>query len=457
MKMAGRGAAVDLTRGKPVRLILEFAVPLIMGSLFQQVYSLSDTMIAGHVLGANALASIGSTASLYTLMIGFAMGMSNGCGIVIGRIYGAKDTERLRRASAMMLLVNLAIGLVLTVLTIAFSDTLMRLLNIPDEILAQARSYMVVIFGGIPVTVLYNMCAAYMRALGNSRAPLRFLILSCCLNLVLDVLLLVVFRTGVAGAAWATVAAQAVSVLFSFRYIFREFADFLPRKQDIVPDAGLVREMTANGLSMAMMSSVVHMGTVIMTSAVNQLGPAAITADTAARRMFSFISSPMSNLAASGAAFISQNYGAREYARVRRGFRDVVLMELAWCLTAGIAMLALGAWAVQTVTGTTDSEIIRMGALNLRIGALLYMPLGTLLAVRQAMQALGMHIVPVLSSSIELAMKLACAWLVVPAYGYNGACLGEPSTWLACAVFIGGIYLVRRRSLYPDKKGEVTV
>ncbi|MGN0779465.1 MAG: MATE family efflux transporter [Aristaeellaceae bacterium] len=449
MTAVRRGSAVDMTQGNPLRLILLFALPVLLGQLFQQLYTISDTMIAGHYLGDNALASIGASASLYSMILSFAMGIANGCGIVLGRMFGMRDMPRLRRASGAMILLNLLVGVSLTAIMLLLCRPMLVWLHTPAAVFEQAHSYLAILCGGFVVTVMYNACAAFMQALGNSRTALYFLVISCVLNLLLDVVMVMLLDWGVQGAALATVMAQGVSALLSMLYIRRHFAAYLPARKDR-PDRRLMGEMASTGLAMGLMYSVYAIGSVVMQGAINSLGAAVITAHTGARKILELMMKPAAALGTAASAFVSQNRGAGQWARIRTALRQVEVMVAAWSLMVTVILYGAGESLIRGILGTGNAEIVRLAVMNLCINAPLYLPEGILVTMRQAMQSLGMKVVPVLASSIELVMKLLCAWLVVPAWGYLGASWGEPSTWAVCAVFIVAVYFARRKKIYPD-------
>ena len=440
-------AAVDMTHGSPVRLILKFALPLLAGQLLQQVYVLSDTMITGHFIGDSAIAAIGASAALHDLIINFAVGVCNGCGILIGQYYGSGRMDRLRRATAVMLMFCALLGAVLTAAMVLGMEPLMRLLNTPESVFAQALGYARIVCGGVAVTILYNMCASFMRSLGNARMPLIALVLSCLLNLVLDVLFVIALQAGVVGTALATLIAQGVSALVSILYILRALRPFLPEREDFRAPRAIWRSMAASGLSMGLMNSVYAFGTVAMQGAINGLGEAAMTANISAKRILGLAGAPMGNLGTASAVFISQNYGAHRFDRVRTGIKRSMVMVLLWSGFATVALLALGTQLMRLLIGTTNPDILRYGTMAMRASAVMFTPLALLLVLRQQMQSMGMHVAPVVSSSIELVIKVAAAYLVVPVLGYAGACWVEPATWLVCSAFLLLVYMVRRNSV----------
>ena len=447
MPVSRKRAAVDMTHGSPVRLILQFTLPMLVGQLLQQVYLLSDTMITGHFIGDSAIAAIGASTPLHDLMVNFATGMGNGCGILISQLYGAGRMDRLRKATAVMLMICVLLGVGLTLVMVLCMEPLLRLLNTPESVFSQALGYARIVCGGVAVTILYNMCASFMRALGNARMPLVALMIACVLNLVLDVVFVIGLHAGVAGTGLATLIAQGVSALVSIAYILRALRPFLPRREDFRAPGALWRAMASSGLSMGLMNSVYSFGNVTMQSAINGIGEAAMTAHTSAKRILNLTGAPMANLGAAGAVFISQNYGAHRFERVRTGIRRTLTMVFLWEGLATIAMFTLGPQLLRLLIGTTNPDILRYGTMTLQASATMFFPLAYLVTIRQAMQSMGMHVAPVISSSIELVVKVVAAFLVVPRFGYAGACWVEPSTWLLCCLFLMVIYAVRRRDV----------
>lgn len=442
----------DMTEGEPVRLILGFAVPLFIGNVFQQLYSLADTMIAGHSLGDGAIAAIGATSSIYTLIIYFASGLNSGYAILVTQRFGSHDSEGFKRAAGAMLILNLAGAALLTALAMLVLVPMMRFLNTPPAIFDEAYTYISIICGGMVTTLVYNMLASYLRAMGNSRTPLYFLMLSCLLNLSLDALFIMVLHMGVAGAALATVIAQAVSGLLCALYILRNYREYLPEPRHFAPDRVLIGEMLSTGLAMAMMQCVFAIGSVILQRAINGLGKTQgeyiITAHTAARRLIDILMMPLGTLSAAASTFVGQNWGAGRLSRVKEGLRKTLILEVCWGVIAAVLAYGFGEGVIRLMTGTMDVRVLENAVMNLRINFLFYPELGVLVCLRTSMQAMGQKIAPLFSSSLELAVKVVFSLWVIPVYGYVSASLTEPLTWLMCMLLLGGIFLVRRRATY---------
>lgn len=438
----------DMTEGSPLRLILAFAVPLFIGNIFQQVYSMVDTMVVGYHLGDSAIAAIGATSSLYSLVINFAGGLNNGYGIVVTQRFGSHNRKEMKQAIAGMMLLDVVVTLLLTVLSLTFLRPLMGFMNTPDALFDQSYAYISVICGGMLATMGYNMFASILRAMGNSRSPLYFLILSCLLNIVLDVLFVVVFEWGISGAAIATVLAQLVSAISCGIFVLSNYREFLPGREDFQVPMSMISTLLSTGFSMALMSSLVDGGSVIFQRANNVLGETFITAHAASRKILMIMLQPQATIAVATSTFVGQNWGAKNADRVQTGLKRSLGLELAWGLLGTALVWLFGSGLVRFTTGTSDPKIIQSAVLSLRIHFSMFPFLGVLFCLRNAMQAMGQKLVPVLSSCIELAMKILSANLLIPNLGFLGTCITEPITWVLMVLFLTVVYLHRRKTLF---------
>lgn len=448
------GRVLDMTQGKPLGLILRFAVPLFIGNIFQQLYSMADTMVVGHHLGDQALAAIGATASLFSLIINFAGGLNNGYGIVVTQRFGSHDTRQMKQAIAGMLVLNAAAALVLTTLALICLRPLMSFMNTPAAVFDQAYRYMVIIFAGMAATMGYNLFAAILRAFGNSRSPLYFLILSSLLNILLDVLFVMVFSMGIGGAALATVLAQTVSAVLCGGYVWKYYREYLPEPSDFRVPKSILRNLYTMGFSMALMSSLVDLGSVFFIRANNVLGEAMITAYAAGRKLLIIMIQPQATIAVACSTFIAQNWGARKPDRIRTALRQSLLLELGWSFFASTVIFLFGAGLIRLTTGTEDPRIISSAVLSLRIHFAMFPVLGMLFCIRNALQAMGQKLAPVLSSGIELGMKILSANLFIPHLGFLGTCITEPITWGLMVIFLSTVYLSRRKALFASLSSE---
>jgi len=451
--MSNRKAAVlDMTKGNAVRMILTFAIPLFIGNIFQQVYSMVDTMVAGYCLGDQAIAAIGATSSLYGLIIDLAWGLNSGFALVVTQAFGAHDQGKIRKSIGHMMVLDGIITVVLTVLALIFLPALMRLMNTPETIFSQAYSYMAVIFAGMLATICYNMFAGILRAFGNSKTPLYFLIFSSMLNIALDLLFVAVFHMGVGGAALATVTAQAVSGILTGIYVYRNYREMMPRKEDFRLETGTAKEMLSTGSAMAFMYSVISLGSVVFQGATNILGESIIAAHTAARRIINILMQPMATIMDASGTFVAQNWGARQKQRIRDTLKKVMGMEIAWGLFSCLIVYLFGRTMIQFTIGTQNVEILDNAVMSLRIHFPFFPVLGVLLAMRVSMQSMGQKVAPVISSVIELVMKLLASVWLIPSFGFLGTCITEPVTWVIMTLFLMTVYCVKTKKMLTVKK-----
>ncbi|MDE6761824.1 MAG: MATE family efflux transporter [Lachnospiraceae bacterium] len=440
----------DMTTGIPIKVIIQFAIPLLIGTLFQQAYNIIDTMIAGYNLGDDAIAAIGATSALYSVLIYFANGMNNGFGIVMAQIFGAKNLSKMKKAVAATIILNIMTTILLTVIVLPFLRILLLWLDTPQEIFDMAYQYIFIILAGMTATISYNMCSGFMRAVGNSRTPLYFLIASCGINIILDILFILVLHLGVAGAALATVAAQLISAILCAIYIIKKYRIYMPEKKDWHLPKKLVLEMLSTGISMGLMSSVLAIGSIILQKGINHLGKDIITAHTASRRLFEFLMMPLQAVAVACSTFTGQNFGAKQFDRIRKALKQVLWLELLWSVISVVIAFLCGNMLIKMLTGTDNENIILNAAYNLKVCTVFFFPLGILFVLRNAMQAMGYRIVPILSSSIELVVKILSCVFVIPVMKYTGVVLTEPVIWVMCAAFLSVIYLkTKKKKMVP--------
>ena len=441
---------MDMTQGNSAKLILAFAIPLFIGNIFQQIYSMVDTAVAGYCLGDGAIAAIGATSSLYALLIDFSSGLNSGCAIVVTQRFGAHDEKKLKAAIAGMIELDAGITSALTILSLVFLRPLMRFMNTPDEIFEQAHQYIAVICAGMSATIAYNLFSSILRAFGNSRTSLYFLIISSVLNMGLDLLFVAALGMGVAGAALATVIAEGVSAFLCGLYIFRHYSGFLPGKEDFRVSASLIAELIASGIAMALMYCVVDLGSVIFQRANNRLGETIISAHTAARRIILIMMQPLATISTASSTFIGQNWGANKLERIRTALRQVTWLEIVWSLFGCALIYAFGNSLVRVTTGTTDPTVICNAVMSLRWHLSFFPALGCLLVLRTAMQAMGQKTIPILSSCIELGMKLLSAAFLIPHLGFFGTSITEPITWTLMLLFLATAYFISRAKFYQQ-------
>lgn len=420
----------SLTKGKPIRAILLFAVPLYIGQLFQLGYSLIDTRIIGSTLGEMSLAAVGATISLSDMLIEFLNGIICGFGIILSTFFGADDEKGLKRAIGGSIVLGLLGTLLISVLSLAFLPGILRLLNVSDELMPRASAYIRIILAGLFATTLYNICAAILRAIGDSYTPLIFLVISNLLNVVLDYVCILQLHMGVSGAAFATVFSQALSAFFCFLYMRKKYPGIRLGREDILPDKEICKRLLPTGLSMGFMISFVTLGSLALQTSINTFGTNIIVAHTAARKATSFFLIPFFVLGSALATYCGQNLGAKEYARIKKGIRDTVLLSFAWCAVALLVVFTLSPYMIRGITASAESEIIDTATLYLKINAVFYFLPAVICILRNSMQGFGDTKTPLVSSFIELAGKVLIAYLLAPVIGYMGVIISEPVVWV---------------------------
>lgn len=424
----------NLSEGKPLKLILQFALPLFIGQLFQLFYSLVDTRIVGETLGEAALAAVGSTSTLSDLLMSLLMGILNGFGIVIATYFGAKNETNMKKAIASTILFGTGMAIVISVLSLCCLTPLLQFLNVSEDLLPNARAYISVILAGLVIATLYNVCASILRAIGDSFTPLLFLILSAILNIFLDYAFILNFHMGVAGAAYATLLSQAVSAILCFLYMWKKYPNLHICRADFHLNREVCHRMLATGSSMAFMSAFVQFGTFALQTSINTFGTNTIVAHTAARKATSIFMMPWGALGTTLATFCGQNLGAGKYSRIKTGLRDTTLVGWAWSLLVILMANTIAPQIVQAITATNQLEIIETAALYLRVNTAFYFIPTVICLFRNSMQGFGDTKTPVFSSALELLTKVVVAFLLAPTIGYWGIIICEPIAWIIMVI-----------------------
>lgn len=450
----------DLTKGKPLPLIAGFAIPILIGNLFQLFYNLADTRIVGSFLGDTALAAVGATGSLNSLVIGVMTGLTTGFAMIPARYFGAGDRDEVRRSVGAIFVLAVLTALTLTVLTVAFLPQILRLLNTPEHLLAQSAAYFRIILLGMLATMLYNASAATLRAVGDSVTPLIFLVLASVLNVGLDLLCVGVLHLGVQGAALATVAAQAMSVMCCLVYAHRKYAELWPHGADFRVTRRMAAQLYGAGLSMALMYCLVNIGSVVLQGVINTFGEGIIVAHTAARRLTELFMLPMSVLGATMATYCSQNFGARRPDRIRKGLWQALCIAWTACVIVIVLSYTVVPLFIRMVTGTSNQQVIDTASLYLRVDTLFYFVAATISIVRNALQGVGDRWTPLISSGIELFGKLAVVLFLTPRLAYFGVIVAEPIVWILMVIPLIVQVLKHpgfRKTGGPDAAGEVKI
>ena len=426
--------SVNLLDGPILRSIIAFAIPILISNIFQQLYNTADIMIVGRYLGPNALAGVGATAAIFELVIGFALGVGNGMGVVIARCFGAQDITQLKRAVASTLVIGFGLSLMVSTLGHFGMYPLLEFLGTPTEIIDLSYQYIHMIVLCVGVTFAYNLCAGLLRAVGDSQAALYFLIFSALVNIMLDLFFITQLHLGVQSAGLATIISQGLSAILCYFYIRKRANFLLPKRKHFIWDKELYLDLLGQGLAMGLMTSIVSIGTVTLQTSINALGATIISAQTSARRIMSFSMLPVSAIASSLTTFTSQNLGANRPQRIQRGIYLGSMVAIIWTIFIAITLFFASPALNELISGSTDPELISNASLYNRISSSFYPVLAVLLVLRNSLQGLGQKITPLISSFIELFGKILFVLLIIPSTGYMGVIFCEPLIWVPMTI-----------------------
>lgn len=441
-----KSGTTDLTVGKPLFQILRFALPLVLGTLFQQLYSFADTVIVGRCLGTDALGAVGTTYSLNFLILGFVQGACVGFGIPVAETFGAKDQGGLRKYLFNGALLCVVLSVVFTIFTTLMAGPLLQLIHTPEELYADAVLYIRIIFLGIPATVLYNYASSVLRAMGDSQHPFYFLLAASVLNIGLDYLLIVPMGMGVDGAAIATVLSQLLSGGLCAFWFFTRTAkqeELTFRGQSSLLSAGHCKRLAYIGFPMGFEYSVSAIGAVIMQDAINLLGSTAVAAQTAGEKIRQMFTLPMESVGMAMATYVGQNHGAHRTDRIQQGIKDGCMIQLTYCVAAWVVIFFVKPYAVGLVLGDADPAVTAGAIQYLAIMSLLFCFHGLLMIFRNTLQGLGYSVQAIISGVGELIGRSLGGLLAVKTgLGYVGICLSNPFAWGLAMLYC--MFMVRR-------------
>ncbi|WP_415963646.1 MATE family efflux transporter [Acidaminococcus fermentans] len=427
----------DMPRGPIVPIILHFLFPMFVGNVFQQLYNMADMIIVGRYVGAGALAAVGSTGTLMFLVLGFALGITAGFGILTSQRFGAKDEAGVRRSVANGTLLALLLSAAMTLLSTAAVPWLLDLLNTPADIMEDARAYITIIFQGLFTNVFYNMASVFLRSVGNSKAPLFFLVFSACLNVGLDLLCIIQFHMGVAGAALATVVSQGISVLLCILYIVQKVPVLVPWREDWKLYAHETREQLRMGVPMALQFSITASGIMIAQAAINLFGSTAAAAYTAASKVSMLLTQGCLSMGQTMATYAGQNFGKGDLGRIREGVKKGLRMMALYSLLAAVVLHYLLPFLTGFFfSGDVDAAALLPWARTYGdIAMWFYLPLSMIFIYRNAMQGVGYALAPTLCGVIELAARGLTALVGMKTHSYAISAACDPMAWLAAGIF----------------------
>lgn len=426
----------DMTKGSPLRLILGFAFPMLLGMLFQQFYNLVDTMIVGKTLGVSALAGVGAISSINFMIIGFCMGICSGFAIPVAQQFGAGKYSELRKYVFNGYVCSAVFAVVMTILSVVFCAPILRLLNTPDDIFMHAYNYIVIIFAGIPTVFLYNIVSGIIRSLGDSKTPVYFLVLSSVINIALDFILILYVKMGVAGAGVATVVSQLIAGVGCTIYMYKKFDILKGTKQEKVISKKHISNLCFIGVPMGLQYSITAIGSTILQAAVNGLGSSYVAAMTAGSKMFNFTCCPFDALGSTMATYGGQNVGAGKIDRLGKGIKAAMLIGAVYSVVALVVLYFSADYIALLFVDAGETAIIELTRRFIMASALFYIPLTGVNVYRFCIQGMGFSVFAILAGVFEMLARTLVAILLIPHIGFNGACLANPAAWIAADLFL---------------------
>lgn len=437
----------DMTKGNPLKLFIYFTIPLLIGNVFQQLYSMVDTIIVGRFVGVNALAALGACNSMFFLVNGLILGLTSGFSVLVSQKFGAKDEKGVKKAVASNITLTVVLTIIITVIALLIINPLLNMMNTPDSIYKDAKKYITIIYAGIITQTAYNMSAGILRALGDSRTPLYFLILASLLNVVLDLVFIVNFKMGVAGAAYATNIAQGVSAILCLIYSYSKYKVLRLRKEDFKVERSYYSTHLKIAIPMSMQFSVTAVGIIIVQSAINTFGATVIASYTAASKVQQLVMQPSISLGVTMATYAGQNLGARRFDRIKHGMRIMNVVSIVTSIISAFALFSLGKYFVMLFIENPTQEIFNYAQQVLNYSAMFFIPLGFIFVYRNALQGMGQSFVPMMAGFFELCARALVAFTLPKFVGYIGICLADPIAWISAAVPLMITYYIKMRKI----------
>ena len=443
----------DMTVGSPGKMILQFTFPLFIGNVFQQLYNMADTIIVGKFVGANALAAVGSTGTIMFLIIGFLQGLTAGFTVPTAQKFGAGDLKSMRKTVGSAVILSAGVSVVMTVISMLGMKSLLHLLNTPSDIFDDAYAYIMVICGGIFAQVLYNLLASILRALGNSKIPLYFLILAAGLNVVLDLLFIVVFHMGAVGAAYATVISQGVSGMLCLIYIIKKVPVLKMEKDDWKMKGHLVKIQFGVGFPMALQYSITAIGSMMMQSALNILGSVVIAGFTAGSKIEQLVTQAYVALGTTMATYSAQNMGAGKVDRIRKGFKNAMIIGTVYSVVTSIFVMTVGKYLTPLFLSENLGQIMGYVDIYLKCVGLFFIPLAVVNIFRNGIQGMGYGLLPMMAGVAELIGRGVVAKFASEKKSYVGVCMASPAAWiLAGGLLLIMYYFIMKNIKYNNEK-----
>jgi len=444
----------DMTVGNPMKLILDFKIPIFFGMVFQQFYSIVDTMIVGKVLGVDALAAVGATGSLTFMIIGLCNGIASGFAIPVAQRFGAKDENGLKNAIANGIYLGIAVSVIITVIVTALCFSILRIMNTPDNIINESHKYLFIIFMGLPVTFFYNYFSGVMRSLGDSKTPLYFLLAASALNIVLDIICIIVWGMGVEGAAYATIFSQFIAAIGSGIYMWKKYPILHMTKEERKADWRCMGLLLYMGLPMGLQYSITAIGAVFLQTAVNGLGSMYVAAMTSGVRIVCFFFTMFDALGSTMTTYGGQNVGARKLERVKKGLGCACLIGSIYAIFAFAILYLSGPALALLFVDASETELIANIAKYLVLESMFYIPLALVDCFRYLIQGMGYSVLAVFAGGIEMLARIVATYTIVPLLGFTGVCLASPIAWIMADLYLIPAFFCVYKSLQRKFEAE---
>lgn len=442
----------DMTKGSPLKIFIFFSIPLLIGNIFQQLYSMVDTIIVGRFVGVDALAAVGTTGSMFFLVNGMILGLTSGFGVLVSQKFGAKDESGIKKAVASNIILTVISTIIITLIALLVKNPLLKLMNTPDNIFKDANIYITIIFVGIITQAIYNMAAGILRALGDSKTPLYFLIISSVLNIILDLVFIAKFNMGVAGAAYATNIAQGFAAVLCIIYSYRKFKILRLKKEDFNVEKEYFKIHLKIGIPMGLQFSVTAVGIIIVQSAINVFGSTVIAAYTASSKVLQLVMQPAISFGVTIATYAGQNLGAKRFDRIKYGIKIMNKVSIISSLIAGFVLVFFGKYFVTLFIEKPTPEIYSYAQQVFNYSAIFFIPLGFILVYRNVLQGMGDSFIPMIAGVAELIARAVVAFTLPKFIGFVGICLADPVAWIAAAVPLMIAYYRKINKIMDENK-----
>ena len=428
--------STSMTKGNPLKLMLQFAFPLLIGNLLQQTYNIIDAAIVGQILGAKALASVGASSSIQFLVLGFCMGSCTGFGVPIAKYFGAGKLDQMRNYVFNGALLTAGIAVIFTALCSVFCPQILHMLSVPEDIYDNAYAYLLIIFLGMPFTLLYNYLSSILRSVGDSRTPFMFLALSAILNIFLDLFCIMVLKWGCAGAAIATITAQAISGILCLVFIAKKMNLLWLSKAHRAANKDAVSELLMMGIPTGLQFSITAIGSMVMQSANNGLGSVYVSGFTAGMRIKQFTMCPFDAIGTAVSVFCSQNLGAKQPDRIRKGLKQGMAVAVGYGLLAGLVLIFAGRLLSMIFVSKSSADVLDASAKYLRCMGYFYWSLGILNTTRMVTQGLGYSTRAVFSGVTEMLARTIVSLGFVGTFGFTAICFADQTAWITACLYI---------------------